>query len=74
MNEKYPIFEKWTKIIDWILTTVEKYPKSARFTLAGKIGNLGIDVLEKIIEDIYTKKRLYILYSINLYIEKLRQD
>lgn len=58
--------------MDWILSTVEKYPKSVRFTLATKIANMGLDVMEKIIEAIYTKRRLYILRSINLYIEKLR--
>ncbi|MBF0343242.1 MAG: diversity-generating retroelement protein Avd [Nitrospirae bacterium] len=72
MKENYPIFEKWTKILDWILATVEKYPKNARFTISTKIANMALEVMEKIIEAIYTKNRLYILQSINLYIEKLR--
>lgn len=72
MKEKYPIFEKWTKILDWILDTAEKYPKSVRFTLSGRIANISLDIIEKIVEAIYTKRRLYILRSINLYIEKLR--
>lgn len=72
MKEKYPIFERWFKILDWILTTVEKYPKSVRFTVSGRVANISLDVMEKIIEAIYTKKRLDILKDINLYIEKLR--
>lgn len=71
-KEDYPVFEKWSKILDWILDTVEKFPKSARFSLASRIANIALDVMEKIIEAIYTKKRLYILRDINLYIEKLR--
>jgi flagellar biosynthesis/type III secretory pathway protein FliH len=71
-KEDYPVFEKWSKILDWILDTVEKFPKSARFSLASRIANIALDVMEKIIEAIYTKKRLYILRNINLYIEKLR--
>lgn len=72
MNENYPIFEKWSKILSWILDTTEKYPKSARFTVSGRIANIALDVMDKIIEAIYTKNRLYILQTINLYIEKLR--
>jgi len=72
MNQDYPLFEKWSHILDWILNTVEKFPKSARFSLASRIANIALDVLEKIIEAIYRKKRLHILYDINLYIEKLR--
>ncbi len=71
-REDYPVFEKWTKILDWILDTVEKFPKSARFSLASRIANIALDVMEKIIEAIYIKNRLYILRDINLYIEKLR--
>jgi len=72
MTAKYPVFEKWSRTLDWILDTVEKYPRSARFTLSGRIANIGLDVMEKIIEAIYTKDRLPILRMINLYLEKLR--
>lgn len=72
MKGEYPIFEKWSRVLDWILDTVEKYPKSVRFTLASRIANIALDILEKIIEAIYTRDRLYILRTINLYIEKLR--
>lgn len=72
MNQEYPLFAKWSVTLDWILDTVEKFPRSARFSLSSRISNIALDVLEKIIEAIYRKKRLYILYDINLYIEKLR--
>ena len=72
MNEAYPLFEKWTRILDWTLDVTEGYPKSVRFTLAGRIGNISLDVLEGIISAIYTKKRSDILRSLNLNLEKLR--
>ena len=72
MKGEYPIFEKWSKVLDWILDTVEKFPKNVRFTLSGRIANIALDILEKIIEAIYTRNRWYILRTINLYIEKLR--
>ena len=72
MKEKYPIFVKWTEILDWLLLTVETFPRSARFTMATKVANLGIEIMDQIIDAIYTKKRAYILRKINLKIEKLR--
>ena len=72
MNEDYPIFVMWSDATDWILDTVEKYPKSVRFTISGRIGNMTLDVMEGIIEAIYTKDRSRILGKLNLNIEKLR--
>lgn len=72
MKEDYPIFVLWLKATDWILDTVEKYPKSVRFTITNRISNLTLDVMEGIVEAIYTKKRSYILGRVNLFIEKLR--
>ena len=70
MKEDYPIFVKWTDAADWILDTVEKFPKSARFTLAGRIGNLTLDVMQGIVEAIYTKHRSHILERVSLYIRR----
>lgn len=72
MNDEYPLFTKWMHNLDWILDTVDKFPKSVRFSISSRIANIALDVMEKIIEAIYTRKRLHILYAINLYIEKLR--
>lgn len=72
MTQKYPVFQKWTKILDWVLNTVEKYPKRVRFIFSGRIAQIALDILEKIVEAIYTRKRMHILIEINLYIEKLR--
>jgi flagellar biosynthesis/type III secretory pathway protein FliH len=72
MNEDYPVFVKWYKTLDWILDKTEKYPRNVRYSLSGRINDISLDILEKIIEAIYSKKKRYILQSINLYIEKLR--
>jgi len=72
MSDSYPIFVKWIATLDWVMDRCEKFPKSARFTLSGRIANISLDVLEGIIEAIYTKDRQHILDRVNLYIEKLR--
>ena len=68
----YPVFEKWMHILDWIFDTSEKYPKSVRFTLANRTINHALEIEELLIEAIYTKKRLPMLYKINIYVEKIR--
>jgi hypothetical protein len=72
VKEDYPLFVHWYRNLDWILSTVEKFPKNTRFTLATKIANAALETMELIIEAIYTKERLHILDKINLYMEKLR--
>ena len=72
MNEDYPVFRKWYVTLDWILDRCENFPKSVRFTISTRISNISLDILEKIVEAIYSKNRLEILQSANLDIEKLR--
>ena len=71
-NDNYPVFKKWYEILNWIMDRAEKYPKSVRFSFTNRLVNMSVDVLELVIEAIYTKERSYILRRINLYIEKLR--
>lgn len=72
MKEDFPLFAKWMEATDWILDAVERFPKSVRFTISGRIANMALDVMEGIIEAIYTKNRAPLLERINLDIEKLR--
>jgi len=72
MTKDYPIFEKWFIILNWLLDITEKIPKTVRFSIAIKIQNLATDILDSIIEAIYTKDKLPIFTKINLYLEKIR--
>jgi 23S rRNA-intervening sequence protein len=72
MRDDYPLFVHWYKTLDWILSTVERFPKNARFSLASRLADAALDTIELIIESIYTKNRAHILDKINLYMEKQR--
>ncbi|MBN1426021.1 diversity-generating retroelement protein Avd [Candidatus Fermentibacteria bacterium] len=72
MRDDYPLFVHWYKQLDWILDTVERFPRSSRFTLGSRVADLALGVLECIVEAIYTKDRAAILRRINLDLEKLR--
>ena len=70
--DEYPVFAQWYTTLDWILNRCESFPKDVRFTISSRIANLSLDVMEGIIEAIYTKNRRLVLQRINLQLEKLR--
>ena len=56
----------------WLAPTVEKFPRSHKFTIGDRIEALSLDVLEALIEATYTRERAQHLRRANLGIEKLR--
>lgn len=72
MNENYPLFVHWYKTVDWILSSVERFPKSARFSLASQISKFALETMELIVQAIYTRHRLRLLQQINLLLEQQR--
>lgn len=66
------VFVKWTEFIAWLFPHTEKFPRRARFTLALRIENLSLDIIEDLVEARYSKEKLDILKRINLRLEKLR--
>ena len=71
-HEDLDIFVRWERFLLWLFTTTEKFPKRVRFTFSGRIDNLALDVLEKIIEAAYSRRKKELLVRVNLDIEKLR--
>ena len=47
----------------WLLPTVEKFPKSHKFTLGDRIETIALNVLEALIEATYTRDRADALAS-----------
>jgi hypothetical protein len=68
----YPLYVHWYKTLNWILDSVERMPKNIRFTIASRISDLSLDIIELIIEAIYQKQRTEPLKAINMNLEKLR--
>lgn len=66
------IFVKWMEFLTWLLPVTEKFPKRIRFTLANRIENLALDMVEDLVEARYTHKKHAILRRANLRLEKLR--
>ena len=47
------LFTHWETTLDDLLDRTLKFPKAVRFTFSGRIDNLAIDILERIIEARY---------------------
>ncbi len=69
-TDSYPVFTKWYAILNWIMDKAEKFPKSVRFSFTSRVLIISLEVLELVIEAIYTKERAYILRKINLIYRK----
>ena len=67
-----PAVEAHYQFLTWLMPTIEKFPKSHKFTIGDRVQNTALDVLEALIEATYTKDRLQHLQQANLGIEKLR--
>lgn len=68
----YPLFEHWYHTTNWILDRCNQMPKHTRYTIAGRIADLALEILDLINMAIYNKERKDSLQKINLNLERLR--
>ena len=67
-----PALEAMYRFMQWLVPTVEKFPRSQKFLLGDRIQATALDVLERLIEATYIRARRPALQAANLGIEKLR--
>jgi hypothetical protein len=72
MTAEYPVYVKWRYITAYMLDICGKFPKNVRFNMADRLTNISLDIIELIVEAIYSRSRLPILRKTNLGIEKIR--
>lgn len=66
------IFLHWSAFLGWLLPRTEKFPKRVAMTFRTRIDNLGLDMVELLVEARYCKDREPLLVRANLLLEKLR--
>lgn len=67
-----PALEAHFQFLQWLIPTVEKFPRAQKFLLGDRIQATALDVLEALIEATYDRDRRAHLTRANLGIEKLR--
>ena len=72
MRKITPVVEKHYNLILWMLPKMANFPKDQRFLLADRIEKILLDVLEMLIEAVYSKHKREILIKINLKLDVLR--
>ena len=56
----------------WLVPAVERFPRKQKFLLGERIQTTALDVLERLVEATYTRRRRGHLTDANLGLEKLR--
>lgn len=72
MGSDLIIRRKHEDLIEYMYQAMTHFPKSERFTLVADIKRLLLGILEKIVRANKTRKRLPILYDIDVLLEELR--
>lgn len=67
-----PALEALYRFLLWLVPTVEKFPRSQKFLLGDRIQATALDVLERLIEATYDRRREAALDAANLGLDKLR--
>jgi hypothetical protein len=67
-----PAVESHYQFLKWLAFTIEKFPKTHKFTVGDRLYNTALDVLESLIEATYSRDRQQHLRHANLGMEKLR--
>lgn len=72
MKKITPVVEKHYQLILWMLPKIANFPKDQRFLLADRIERILLDILEMLIEAVYSKNKREILIKVNLKLDVLR--
>ena len=72
MKEQYPLYVRWRSVVAYMLELCSKYPKTVRFNLCDRITNTSLDVMNHIVEAIYSSRKKTVLKHANLSLEQLR--
>ena len=73
-GEELPLYTLWEQVLDDLLDRTLKFPKAVRFTLAGRMDNLALDILEHIVEARYSggPRKAEVLREADLALARLR--
>ena len=64
--------ESHYRFILWLVPVVDRFPRTRKFLLGDRLQTTALDVLERLVEATYTRRRAGHLAGANLGLEKLR--
>lgn len=66
------IAEELFQFVVWVSEKIEKFPRSHKFTIGDRIQSGCLDLMELVVEAIYTKDRAHLLRRAQLRVKQLR--
>ena len=67
-----PALEAMYQLLLWLVTTLDKFPRSQKFLLGDRLQSQALGVLDSLIAATYSRERAGHLRAANLELEKLR--
>ncbi len=67
-----PLLVLWEELLGWLFPALEKMPKTVRFTLARRMEDIALDILDGLVEARFRRERLKTLTEVSLCLERLR--
>ena len=64
--------EAWHQLMEWMIPLLDHFPRTRRHTLAARLENLLLEVLELLIEAAYSRQKSHLLQQANRKLELLR--
>ena len=71
-RETGPALEAMYQFVQWLVPTLEKFPRSQKFLLGDRLQQTALDILERLIEATYSRQRRELLITANTGLQKLR--
>ncbi|MEW6202572.1 MAG: diversity-generating retroelement protein Avd [bacterium] len=59
-------------VVKWIMERAAKFPKSRRYSLGARMEDIALDILMKLVEANYSRKKAELLQQTNHDIDKMR--
>ena len=71
-RKRPPLYTVWEEFTGWTLDCTAKIPKSQRYSFGQRIDGHTLDVLELVVQSVYSSDRVNLLQVVNLKLEVLR--
>jgi hypothetical protein len=72
MRDQLPAIQKCEDLLKDLLPRVEKFPRGYKFTIGERIVSSALELLELLVESVYSRDKAALLHRANIRVETLR--
>ena len=72
LPQSLPIVVKMYDLLLYLIPQVSKFPRSQRYSLGERLKNVSFDILELLLDALYSRDKMPLLHRINIKLDKAR--